>query len=442
MKVTNFKRRINIIKIIIFIIFIGLASCSGDQTPGNKWWDGKNTSGSCLIDNNSDGIIDVCWSFTAYQGNLALDCTAGVGSNNPGMYNTSCSQGMTSVGGVCDINADTSITYASSSYTMVTAAADCSTYPGNPVWTISPYCGDGIINGSDVCDNGASNSDTVPDACRTTCVWAACGDGTPDTGEACDDGNLVSGDGCSATCTSEGEIVSTVVSAPTTTLVLDTPLIYTMANSSYAYWSLPVIADGTKVYGIYLTGATANITSMGVGYYDTNWGAFMQMSNYIAYNNPGTFDYNIAFNPVNQTLAYLLRINGVAAGDTFTLTLREAARGSLVFGNFVAIPIGTTPTWIGIDTNLYTYFQFVVPAMQTSVTISLTNLTSGVDLEVMDATANSLIPQQLFTGLPSELTKTVQVTNLTSGVTYVLRITRASGFTGYAAVGAVTIVSP
>ncbi len=39
-------------------------------------------------------------------------------------------------------------------------------------------------------------------SCRTSCTVPRCGDGVLDGGEVCDDGNTVSGDGCSATCTS------------------------------------------------------------------------------------------------------------------------------------------------------------------------------------------------------------------------------------------------
>ena len=65
-------------------------------------------------------------------------------------------------------------------------------------------CGDGALTPAcEFCDAGAANSDTVPDACRTTCRPAACGDGVIDTGEGCDDGNTVSCDGCDAGCQPE-----------------------------------------------------------------------------------------------------------------------------------------------------------------------------------------------------------------------------------------------
>ncbi len=44
----------------------------------------------------------------------------------------------------------------------------------------------------------------TPSACRTDCTVPACGDGILDGGEVCDDGNTVGGDGCAANCSSLG----------------------------------------------------------------------------------------------------------------------------------------------------------------------------------------------------------------------------------------------
>jgi fibro-slime domain-containing protein len=55
----------------------------------------------------------------------------------------------------------------------------------------TPRCGDGVINGTETCDNGADNSDTAYGGCTTTCVFGPyCGDGKTDSsfGEQCDDG--------------------------------------------------------------------------------------------------------------------------------------------------------------------------------------------------------------------------------------------------------------
>jgi cysteine-rich repeat protein len=60
-------------------------------------------------------------------------------------------------------------------------------------------CGDGVFDAfCEVCDDGPGNSDTTPDACRTTCERPRCGDGVTDGGEECDDGNATPCDGCSA----------------------------------------------------------------------------------------------------------------------------------------------------------------------------------------------------------------------------------------------------
>ena len=63
-------------------------------------------------------------------------------------------------------------------------------------------CGDEVVQTirGEECDQGESNSDTEPDACRTDCTLPSCGDGVVDTGEGCDDGNNTDGDGCRADC--------------------------------------------------------------------------------------------------------------------------------------------------------------------------------------------------------------------------------------------------
>ncbi|MAQ16030.1 MAG: hypothetical protein CMN30_14730 [Sandaracinus sp.] len=51
------------------------------------------------------------------------------------------------------------------------------------------YCGDGVLDTGETCDDGDMISDSRPDACRETgCVPAYCGDGVIDSGEDCDFG--------------------------------------------------------------------------------------------------------------------------------------------------------------------------------------------------------------------------------------------------------------
>ena len=69
--------------------------------------------------------------------------------------------------------------------------------------TLAAYCGDGIVNGLEKCDNGAGNVSLPtaygPNLCTTACTPAPyCGDGIvePQFGEQCD-----STSNCSSTCT-------------------------------------------------------------------------------------------------------------------------------------------------------------------------------------------------------------------------------------------------
>jgi len=55
---------------------------------------------------------------------------------------------------------------------------------------VPPTCGNGSPDAGEECDNGVSNSDSTPDACRTDCTNHRCGDSVTDTGEQCDDGGL------------------------------------------------------------------------------------------------------------------------------------------------------------------------------------------------------------------------------------------------------------
>ncbi|HEV8322368.1 MAG TPA: VCBS repeat-containing protein [Myxococcota bacterium] len=71
--------------------------------------------------------------------------------------------------------------------------------------TIAPFCGNGVADVvlAEACDQGAANSDTTPDACRTDCTPARCSDGVTDSSEECDDGAANSNampDACRVAC--------------------------------------------------------------------------------------------------------------------------------------------------------------------------------------------------------------------------------------------------
>ena len=74
-----------------------------------------------------------------------------------------------------------------------------------------PVCGNGVVEIGELCDNGSQNSDTAPDACRTTCRTSYCGDGTIDEGERCDGSNLVGN-----TCQTHGFTAGALACTPDT----------------------------------------------------------------------------------------------------------------------------------------------------------------------------------------------------------------------------------
>jgi len=97
-------------------------------------------------------------------------------------------------------------------------SANCAIEPPPPPPPCS-CCGDGTVNGSEQCDDG---NHVDGDGCSSTCTIEepppapCCGDGTVDAGEECDDGNTMSGDGCSEACTIEVTCTSTCGTCPST----------------------------------------------------------------------------------------------------------------------------------------------------------------------------------------------------------------------------------
>ncbi len=127
------------------------------------------------------------------------------------------------------------------------------------------FCGDGMVNNGEACDDGPKNSDTVADACRTTCVKPACGDKVKDATEECDDGNSFFNDGCTPFCVSEVKVNVTFKTCGATgqsgpnasqcqTAYAGTPLAgFVAVNGGIQSWTVPT--DGT--YRIEAWGARA-----------------------------------------------------------------------------------------------------------------------------------------------------------------------------------------
>ncbi len=70
---------------------------------------------------------------------------------------------------------------------LMPSAAACDIHGG--LWQAA-VCGNGLIEAGEGCDNASGNSDTKPDACRTWCARATCGDNVVDSNEQCEEHDL------------------------------------------------------------------------------------------------------------------------------------------------------------------------------------------------------------------------------------------------------------
>jgi cysteine-rich repeat protein len=96
--------------------------------------------------------------------------------------------------------ASVAVTYRSATQTFAlpVTATGANTYEAT-----LPTCPPGGVDLTVTATDEAGNVLRQEWAPAFACRLASCGNGTPDPGEVCDDGNIVSGDGCNSTCTSQ-----------------------------------------------------------------------------------------------------------------------------------------------------------------------------------------------------------------------------------------------
>jgi cysteine-rich repeat protein len=80
---------------------------------------------------------------------------------------------------------------------------DCAAVPEPPL--PAPACGDGEVQGAEVCDDGADNASYAHCGARCDGPHLYCGDSRTDDVEECDDGNADEGDGCDSACMREDD---------------------------------------------------------------------------------------------------------------------------------------------------------------------------------------------------------------------------------------------
>lgn len=177
--------------------FQGVAGQTGDLTQGAENQDFAVTIAADLGTIPAGEASDVVFCYTPANGgdlNTALtNLLLGVGDCGD-FYDTEikiCGNGLVNFDEDCD-DSDTNI------------HDSCPSGPNGNCQ--NAVCGDGFLwneeGGTEQCDNGAANSNTAPNACRTSCRNAGCGDRVTDSGEQCDDGNPSNTDSCLNTCLS------------------------------------------------------------------------------------------------------------------------------------------------------------------------------------------------------------------------------------------------
>jgi cysteine-rich repeat protein len=162
----------------------------------------------------------VCQAPTCADGvknDVETDVDCGGGTCSPCGFNEGCAQDSDCVGGSCsgtlclatctdqeknanetDVDCGGPMCGPCDAGKTCAVAADCSSKVCNNGTCAASMCGDGVVNGAEQCDDG--NMDDT-DACPSTCLPAACGDGFTQAGvEQCDDANQDNTDACLATC--------------------------------------------------------------------------------------------------------------------------------------------------------------------------------------------------------------------------------------------------
>jgi cysteine-rich repeat protein len=154
---------------------------------------------------NSDTLPNRCRTdCTAPScGDLVTDPSYGEACDQGGAETPTCDPNCTSV--VCgdnyrNVSAGEQCDDGNASNNDMCLATSCAVATcGDGLRCNHASCTTGPTGGTEECDNGAGNSDTAPNACRTNCADAHCGDGVDDSGEQCDDGGE-SAD-CDTNCT-------------------------------------------------------------------------------------------------------------------------------------------------------------------------------------------------------------------------------------------------
>lgn len=229
---------------------------------GAQVCENDRTWGPCDCTTCGDGIVD-----TDEQCDNGINDGAYGGCNPDCTLATHCGDGNADAGfETCDDGADNSDEVADACRTdcslprcgdgVVDFLETCDdgvndgSYGGcMPDCAAAPKCGDGLFEaGVEECDDGAANSDTAADACRTTCTLPGCGDGVIDSAETCDDGDAITNQ-CDVGEPSCTVCDATCVEAPGTTFL---PLPFRVVDAEYSRALERIVMAGASPNALYV----------------------------------------------------------------------------------------------------------------------------------------------------------------------------------------------
>ncbi len=172
-------------------------ACTGDEPSlcASTCGDGSLANNESCDDGNTDDG-DGCSADCAMVAQ-GFYCAA----EGEACYST-CGDGITANDEVCDDSNTDDGDGCSTDCTQVELHWTC-TENEIGLSTCNDSCGDGIRENFEECDLGLTNNTGAYGACGARCMLGAyCGDGLINGSETCDDGNDVSGDGCASDCLS------------------------------------------------------------------------------------------------------------------------------------------------------------------------------------------------------------------------------------------------
>ena len=280
-------------------------------------------------------------------------------------------------------------------------------------------------------DDHDDHDDDDDDWGNGTLISDTTGGGTTDT-------NTTTGTdttGTSGTSTSTADIGALSIDpAIPTDLTLDTISSFSIEPGETGYATFDV-TDG-KGYGLYLTQANGDIT-LGAGLYDS---ALTTQSTYPTAGTGGTLGIGLTASAVSATTWYVGEIENTTAGSiTGELTLRDGDMGGSTSDTAITIALNSS-TWVGADSLGNEWFSFTTGLTAGIYKVQFANLTSGVDIELLESDGLTVVTTLTTDGAVSDTTKSVSSTSLLASTVYKFRV--VSTTTDQISFGRMKVITP